>query len=256
MLAARLILRGADAYEAARFAHIFNARRPDREPAGVVIAHSEDDVVEGVRLAREHALEALAPLAESPFLDDAGLCSTLSQQRSPKDSSSPMPFNRTACATSWIRRGSKVNNATALLQPNNSCSSGRVGPRAMPSLASCFRVVTHRTWRCRYAPRSCAALTSFTRVSRTTTPTNVASRCHEALEPFTVGQYWGDPRFPRADARAGSDQTEREVKTLTGDAWARLRQIRAERDPSSLFVDYLAGPGGFRNLNGWEKNDD
>jgi FAD/FMN-containing dehydrogenase len=61
------------------------------------------------------------------------------------------------------------------------------------------------------------------------------------LEPFTVGQYWGD-----------SDQTRREVKTLTDDAWARLQQIRAERDPHGLFADYLAGPGGFRNLNGWE----
>jgi hypothetical protein len=37
------------------------------------------------------------------------------------------------------------------------------------------------------------------------------------------------------------------VKTLTDDAWTRLQQIRAERDPNSLFVDYLAGPGGFRN---------
>jgi FAD/FMN-containing dehydrogenase len=63
------------------------------------------------------------------------------------------------------------------------------------------------------------------------------------LEPFTVGQYWGD-----------SDQTQREVKTLTDDAWTRLQQIRAERDPSGLFVDYLAGPGGFRNRNGWDKN--
>jgi hypothetical protein len=54
------------------------------------------------------------------------------------------------------------------------------------------------------------------------------------LEPFTVGQYWGD-----------SDRTRREVKTLTHDAWARLQQIRAERDPSGLFVDYLGGPGAF-----------
>ena len=63
------------------------------------------------------------------------------------------------------------------------------------------------------------------------------------LEPFTVGQYWGD-----------SDQTRREVKTLTDDAWTRLQQIRAKRDPNSLFVDYLAGPGGFRNRNGWQTN--
>ena len=63
------------------------------------------------------------------------------------------------------------------------------------------------------------------------------------LEPFTVGQYWGD-----------SDQTQREVKTLTDDARARLQQIRAKRDPIRLFADYLAGPGGFRNRNGWETN--
>jgi FAD/FMN-containing dehydrogenase len=61
------------------------------------------------------------------------------------------------------------------------------------------------------------------------------------LEPFTIGQYWGD-----------SDQTRREVKTLTDDAWARLQQIRSERDPNGLFADYLAGPGAFRNRNGWE----
>ena len=61
------------------------------------------------------------------------------------------------------------------------------------------------------------------------------------LEPFTVGQYWGD-----------SDQALREVKTLTDDAWTRLQQIRAKRDPHGLFADYLAGPGGFRNRNGWE----
>jgi hypothetical protein len=61
------------------------------------------------------------------------------------------------------------------------------------------------------------------------------------LEPFTVGQYWGD-----------SDQTRREVKTLTDDAWARLQQIRAKHDPKGMFADYLAGPGAFCNRNGWE----
>ncbi len=29
---------------------------------------------------------------------------------------------------------------------------------------------------------------------------------------------------------------------------------RADRHPPALFVDYLAGPDGFRNLNGWERN--
>jgi hypothetical protein len=64
------------------------------------------------------------------------------------------------------------------------------------------------------------------------------------LEPFTVGQYWGD-----------SDQANRDVKTLTDDAWVRPQKIRSERDPNGLFADYLAGPGRFRNLNGWETSD-
>src|ERR1700756_5782045 len=45
----RLILRGADGYDEARFAHVFNARRPERYPAAVLVAESEEDVVEGVR---------------------------------------------------------------------------------------------------------------------------------------------------------------------------------------------------------------
>jgi FAD/FMN-containing dehydrogenase len=62
------------------------------------------------------------------------------------------------------------------------------------------------------------------------------------LEPFTVGGYWGD-----------SDQTLREVKMLTDEAWVRLQQVRARRDPIGLFAEYPAGPGGcFYNVNGWE----
>jgi hypothetical protein len=49
----RLILRGADGYDEARFARVFNARRPERYPAAVLVAESEDDVLEGVRLARD-----------------------------------------------------------------------------------------------------------------------------------------------------------------------------------------------------------
>jgi FAD/FMN-containing dehydrogenase len=49
----RLIFRGADRYDEARFAHVFNVRRPERYPAQVLVAESEDDVVEGVRLARD-----------------------------------------------------------------------------------------------------------------------------------------------------------------------------------------------------------
>jgi FAD/FMN-containing dehydrogenase len=49
----RLIRRGAAGYEEARVGRVFNARRPERYPAAVLQAASEDDVVAGVRLARD-----------------------------------------------------------------------------------------------------------------------------------------------------------------------------------------------------------
>jgi FAD/FMN-containing dehydrogenase len=61
------------------------------------------------------------------------------------------------------------------------------------------------------------------------------------LNPLTVGQYWGY-----------SDQELRRVKVLADDAWSRLQEIRAQRDPDGVISDYLAGRGGFRNRNGWE----
>jgi FAD/FMN-containing dehydrogenase len=52
-LAGRLVLRGEPAYEQARVSRIFNARRPVRFPAAVLLAEDDGDVIEGVRLAAE-----------------------------------------------------------------------------------------------------------------------------------------------------------------------------------------------------------
>ena len=60
------------------------------------------------------------------------------------------------------------------------------------------------------------------------------------LEPYTVGQYWGD-----------SDQQHRQVKCLTDDSWTRLQAIVEARDPHRLFAEHLAGEGGYRNVNEW-----
>jgi FAD/FMN-containing dehydrogenase len=49
----RLIRRGEAGYEQARVGRIFNARRPDRFPAAILLADDADDVSAGVRLARE-----------------------------------------------------------------------------------------------------------------------------------------------------------------------------------------------------------
>ncbi len=49
--------RGEAEYEHARTAHNFNARRPERFPAGVLMAQTIDDVVAGVQLARARGLQ-------------------------------------------------------------------------------------------------------------------------------------------------------------------------------------------------------
>jgi FAD/FMN-containing dehydrogenase len=48
----RLLRRGDPGYDDARVGRVFNARRPDRQPAAVLLAESEADVIAGVRLAR------------------------------------------------------------------------------------------------------------------------------------------------------------------------------------------------------------
>jgi FAD/FMN-containing dehydrogenase len=53
----RLIWRGEPDFEEARVGRVFNARKPERQPAGVLLAASEADVVAGVRLARERRLQ-------------------------------------------------------------------------------------------------------------------------------------------------------------------------------------------------------
>jgi FAD/FMN-containing dehydrogenase len=49
----RLLMRGEPGYEQARVGRIFNARRPGRFPAAVLLAGNDDDVMMGVRLAAE-----------------------------------------------------------------------------------------------------------------------------------------------------------------------------------------------------------
>jgi hypothetical protein len=55
-----VLWRGDDAYEAARQEAAWNARKPDRYPDVIVRARSVDDVVNGVRVARERGLKVKA----------------------------------------------------------------------------------------------------------------------------------------------------------------------------------------------------
>ncbi|MGK9269639.1 FAD-dependent oxidoreductase [Williamsia muralis] len=48
----RYVEKGDDGYEAARMARVFSTRRPDRYPAAILFPRSEDDVISGLRLAK------------------------------------------------------------------------------------------------------------------------------------------------------------------------------------------------------------
>jgi FAD/FMN-containing dehydrogenase len=60
-------------------------------------------------------------------------------------------------------------------------------------------------------------------------------------QSVTVGQYLGD-----------SDMTNRQVKFMADENFARLQQIIAERDPANLFVRYLAKDPSTVNQNHWQ----
>jgi FAD/FMN-containing dehydrogenase len=51
----RLLRRGADGYEPARRAAVWNERKPDRYPDAILLVEDEGDVVAGVRLARDNS---------------------------------------------------------------------------------------------------------------------------------------------------------------------------------------------------------
>src|SRR3978361_933674 len=49
----RLLRRDDPEYDEARVDGVFNARHPDRRPVAILLAESENDVLAGVRLARD-----------------------------------------------------------------------------------------------------------------------------------------------------------------------------------------------------------
>lgn len=65
-----------------------------------------------------------------------------------------------------------------------------------------------------------------------------------AAQPVTVGQYPGD-----------SDMTNRQLRVLGDDQWARLQQVMERRDPDGRFVRYLAAEPAAVNRNHWEPDE-
>lgn len=71
-----LISRHSDHYENALLDRTYNARRPSRRPAGILLAQTEQDVVQGVRLARRNGWKVSIrtsghSFASWPLQDDA-----------------------------------------------------------------------------------------------------------------------------------------------------------------------------------------
>ena len=62
-----------------------------------------------------------------------------------------------------------------------------------------------------------------------------------SLEPVTAGCYLGD-----------SDFTRRPLRFMSDEAFARLQEIRAVRDPRGVFPSYLLAEGAVLNKNAWE----
>jgi FAD/FMN-containing dehydrogenase len=56
----KIYWQGDDGYEQARLDAVWNELKPDRNPAGIVIAETEQDVIEAVELARERGLKVKA----------------------------------------------------------------------------------------------------------------------------------------------------------------------------------------------------
>ncbi|MHC1547900.1 FAD-binding oxidoreductase [Phyllobacterium sp. K27] len=190
----------------------------------------------------EEAAAALAPLNENPFIDDALLVTrnqptTLEEQVAFTDSVHPAGL-RYRVDSAWVT-GKYKEVAEASRQIVAGRQTGDKGhtflqftlPLTAPDMALTLATECMiGTYQIYESEEDDARLAQWLRSVMVD------------LEPFTVGQYWGD-----------SDQEERAVKCLTDDAFARYTEIRATRDPDGLFVEHAAKAGGFRNVNEWEE---
>jgi hypothetical protein len=188
----------------------------------------------------DESAAALAPLMKCPFIGEALVVpevqpTTIEDQHAFVDAAHP-PAMRYMVDSAWVEGDyAKIIAATETLVMDR--------PRREVGHTFFWFTLPHD------APDMAAGLQTelmvgsyiiYPNESDDTTYRNWSSAAMKPLEPFTVGQYWGD-----------SDQQHRHVKCVSDSAWRRLEEIRANRDPSDLFVGYLTGPDGFDNANGW-----
>lgn len=186
------------------------------------------------------AQEALAPLRANPFLDRALLSVdtapvTLDQLRQKQLDANP-EGHRWAVDNAWIEGSADevvpaIRDAyTTLPTPQAFTIWFSMAPlRELPdmafSLQSDIYLASYVLWKEEEDDERCIAWLA-----------DVMTK----MEPVTIGLYLGD-----------SDLSRKQNKFMSDKNWARLQQIRAERDPDALFVGYLAGDGA-TNRNAWE----
>lgn len=105
----RLIQLGDAGYEEARVARIWHSRHPERRPAAILLASSERDIVEGVRLARERGWSVAVRSGGHSFpvwsLRDGGLMIDLGGFKE----MSYDPETRIVTATTSVQGGFELN---------------------------------------------------------------------------------------------------------------------------------------------------
>jgi FAD/FMN-containing dehydrogenase len=200
-------------------------------------------LVTGVALVSSpaEAAEALAPLRLSPALDRALLVldavpTTIDEQRKRQLVDNP-EGHRWAVDNAWLTGAAAdvvpaVRRACTTLPTEKaftiwfSMAPLRTLPDMAFSLQSEIYLASYVVWESPDDDRRCVSW---------------LERAMADLEPVTVGQYLGD-----------GDLARRQVRFMSDQAWVRLQEVVAERDPDGLFVGYLAGPQGATNRNHWK----
>lgn len=192
--------------------------------------------------SEEEALAALAPLKECPLISDALLVdeprpTTIQEQLDLGDGIHPQGLRYRVDST-WIKgHHSEVVEASRMLlagRPVNELGHTFFVfalPREAQDMAMSL-----------YGECMIGAYVIYENVEDDDKYHGWLQQAMQPLQPYTIGQYWGD-----------SDQTFREVKCLTDEAFARLEDIRKVRDRDGVFAGYLAKSTGYRNINQWEE---
>lgn len=191
--------------------------------------------------SEEEALAALAPLRECPFLSDALLIdadrpTNIQEQLDLGDGIHPEGLRYRVDST-WVdgHSGEIVAASRTLLAGRPANELGHTFflfalPREAPDMAMSLR-----------GECMIGAYVIYENAADDEKYHQWLQQAMQPLQRHSIGQYWGD-----------SDQTFREVKCLTDEAFARLKEVLKSRDPQGVFVEYLAKPTGFNNINEWE----